>query len=136
MTRIGGIGGSTAPARRVARGAGGFALPEGAPDAASAAASAPGVPALLALQEAPAPPAGQPEERARRRAGMALDELRGLQLDLLRGRADTARLERLAELAGPAEHVADPTLRAALAEVALRARVELARRRVATASGG
>jgi hypothetical protein len=62
-----------------------------------------------------------------------LDDLRGLQLELLSGRADPARLARLAALAeGP--DAADPALQAVLREVSLRARVELARRRAAPAT--
>jgi hypothetical protein len=136
MTRVNGIGGSAVPARRAAR-AGGFGLPGAEPGpAARPAAAASGVAALLALQEGEGPGAPAPAaERARRRARAALQELGGLQLDLLRGTADPARLERLAALAGTASEVADPALRDALEEVRLRVRVELARRRVAPASG-
>jgi Class II flagellar assembly regulator len=63
---------------------------------------------------------------ARRRGGAMLDELRALQADLLRGAADPARLARLARLA-EGETGADPGLREAVAGIALRARVELAR---------
>jgi hypothetical protein len=134
MTRIGGIQGGVGPARRAARGAGGFALPAGS-ETTEAAGMAPtsSVSALLALQERPAAP-GHAAEQARRRGEAALDELRGLQLDLLRGQDDPARLERLARLAEPAAGIEDPALRAALAGIALRARVELARRHLATAS--
>lgn len=133
MTRIGAIQGGGLAVRRAARGAGGFALTGRSEAAETAPAAAPVAPsALLALQETPmAEPA---EERARRRGQAALDELRGLQLDLLRGQADPGRLERLAGLAGSAGEAADPALRAVLAEIALRARVELARLRVASAS--
>jgi hypothetical protein len=137
MTRVIGIGGGVAPARRAGRALGGFRLaePEAGP-AAGAAAATGGVAALLALQEgeatAPVPP---PAERARRRAQAALAELQGLQLDLLRGAADPARLDRLAGLAETAADPADPVLREAVQEVALRVRVELARRRIAPASG-
>ena len=141
MTRVGGIGGGTAPSRRAARSPGGFALPRGTDGAAEgptapAAGAAGGIPALLALQEHGA--ASGPAvvaDRARRRARRALDELGGLQLDLLRGEGDPARLERLLKLTASAEEVPDPTLRDALAEVTLRVRVELARRRAAFASG-
>lgn len=133
MTRVGGIGGGALPARRAARPAGGFALPEppaGAPPPPASAAA----PVLLAVQRSdPAP--SPPEERARRQAETVLDELRGLQLDLLRGRADPAALARLAALAEPAPGaVADPALRSLLAEVGLRVRVELARRRAGSAT--
>jgi hypothetical protein len=64
---------------------------------------------------------------ARRRAHTILDELRGLQAELLGGRADAARLARIAAL-GDGEDGADPGLREAVRAVALRARIELARR--------
>jgi hypothetical protein len=111
------------PSRRVTRSAGGFALP-GEPAGAAPASAAASIGTLFAVQEqAPLPPAG---ERARRRAGAMLDELRQLQLDMLRGTADPARLERLAAL-DAAGGAGDPVV----AEIALRARVELARRRTA-----
>jgi hypothetical protein len=53
--------------------------------------------------------------------------LAGLQLEMLEGGADPARLHRLAALA-PGDAGADPILRAAVEGVALRAHVELARR--------
>jgi hypothetical protein len=131
---VGRIGGAAAP-RRAVRAAGGFGLPGTGSAAAAATSSAGDVAALLALQEGERtrdlePPA----ERARRRARAALDELRGLQLELLRGGADPARLERLAELAEAEETLADPALREVVAGVALRVRVELARRRARLAS--
>ena len=128
-------GGATTRARR--RG-GGFGLPGAGGDSAgeagvagagTAAAAGP-IAGLLALQESGAQtPPESTEARARRRAGEALDELSGLQIDLLRGGADTARLERLAELAGETGEAVPPALAELLAEVRLRARVELARRR-------
>jgi hypothetical protein len=114
--------------RRGMRQVGGFALPAG--DAAAEARSlgaATGVSALLSLQEqAPVPVT---PDRALARAELILDELHGLQLDLLRGRADPDRLARLAALAESETAPADPALREALSLVALRVRVELARRR-------
>jgi hypothetical protein len=93
------------------------------------AASAPsGIAALLAVQDEDA---GTPAKReaSLRRATLALDELHGLQLALLRGGGDDpARLERLAALADGADPAAEPALRSLLAEIRLRARVELARR--------
>ena len=64
---------------------------------------------------------------ARRRAASILDELQGLQAELLGGRADPARLARLAALQS-GEEGADPALREAVRAIALRARIELARR--------
>ncbi|MBU8537652.1 flagellar assembly protein FliX [Falsiroseomonas tokyonensis] len=125
-------------AGRARRAGAAFALP-GTPEetAAPPAASAPAdLTGLLALQESgtPAPPEA-PAERGRKRANRALEELRGLQLDLLRGSAgDAARLERLERLAAPPEPGVEPALAALLAEVRLRARLELARRTVARPS--
>ena len=138
MTRVGGIGGGAAPARRIGRGAGGFTVPDAADGTAAASLSPVAGPALLALQEGPAPAAAA-EQRARRRGQAALDLLREVQLDLLRGGTAPARLARLAETAAAAAAEAppgDPALRAALAEVALRVRVELARRRAGRATAG
>ncbi len=125
-------------AGRSRRGAGGFALPDAAGDAAgsSEVAAPPTLGGLLALQESGVP--DRPEalaERARRRASQALDELRGLQLDLLRETPDDgARLARLEALAAAPEPGLAPELGALLAEVRLRARLELARRSVARRS--
>jgi hypothetical protein len=114
-------------ARAVRRG-GGFGLPAEVATA-SLAAAAPSAPlgGLLALQEDAAPEPA--EARARRRAGAALRELAGLQLELLGGNADPDRLARLQRLAEAEAEDAEPGLAALLQEVALRARVELARRR-------
>jgi hypothetical protein len=92
--------------------------------AASAAAAVGG--SLLAVQET-GDRAGR-DAAARRRGHAILDELRGLQAELLGGRApDPARLARLAA-SGAGEEGADPGLREAVRAVALRARIELARR--------
>jgi hypothetical protein len=136
MTRVGGITGGALPARRAAGRAGaGFALSGGTSAREGTATAAAGsVAALLTLQEQGAP-LEPPGERAARRGRAALAELKGLQLDLLRGKEDPGRLARLAALADSEEAAADPLLRHTLQEIALRARVELARRRVAFASG-
>lgn len=128
-------GGATGRARR--RG-GGFALSAGAGDSvaeggaaeAGQASAAGPIGGLLALQEsgAQAQPEGA-EARARRRAGLALDELSGMQIDLLRGSGDPGRLERLAALAEEGGESLPPALAEMVAQVRLRARVELARRR-------
>lgn len=125
-------------AGRARRGAGGFALPEAGEDpfAPAGVAAPPALGGLLALQDSNAPE--RPEaaaDRARRRASMALDELRGLQLDLLRETpGDAARLGRLEALAAAPEADLQPQLGALLAEVRLRARLELARRNAAATS--
>jgi hypothetical protein len=117
---------------RVRRAGGGFALPEmGGEAAASAAMSGPAaLGGLLALQDSgSAAPPEPPAERARRRARQALDELRGLQLDLLRdGPEDGARRSRLEALAAPVEPGLEPGLAALMEDIRLRARLELARR--------
>ncbi|MGG5886219.1 flagellar assembly protein FliX [Falsiroseomonas sp. HC035] len=113
---------------------GAFALPGQAAEAGAppelAAAAATG--ALLALQDAgAAPPPEAPASRARRRAGQALEELRGLQLDLLRGATDPGRLDRLERLAAESPVGLEPELAALVQQVRLRARLEIARRTVA-----
>jgi hypothetical protein len=130
MTRVGAITGGMVQARRAAR-PGGFALPSAPPELAPAAISAPAAAGLLALQATPAEPNA---ERQHRRAAATLDELRGLQLDLLNGAADPARLARLTALAESLDPRADSSLREAIGAVALRARLEIARRRAGRAS--
>lgn len=131
MTRIGAIGPGGTPARRSARG-GGFGLPAPPTEARGAAgAAAVSSASLLALQSVD--PARR-DSNAMARAAATLDELRGWQLDLLDGTADPARLARLQALADGPQATTDPALRAALADVALRARVEIARRRARPAS--
>lgn len=135
MTRIAGVGAGPAAARRAGRPAGGFAPPAGGAPASPAVATA--APLLLGLlEDAPHRGPARPSARGAARAG--LDLLRDLQLDLLRGAEDPARLARLAALAAEAEDAAgaDPALRAALAEIGLRLRVELARRRAGRATYG
>ena len=99
---------------------------EASPAAPSPSASALG--GLLALQEGligAALPDSVRDREARRRGREMLDDLASLQRGLLRGRPDPALLRRLAE-AGEID-AADPGLRALLVEIALRARLELAR---------
>ncbi|MGK7868719.1 flagellar assembly protein FliX [Falsiroseomonas sp. E2-1-a20] len=127
-----GIGGVASGRPR--RGGAGFALPgqaaeAGAPPELSATAA---TGALLALQDAgAAPPPEPPATRARRRAGQALEEMRGLQLDLLRGATDPGRLDRLERLAAESPAGLEPELAALVQQVRLRARLEIARRTVA-----
>ncbi|MCB1476785.1 MAG: flagellar assembly protein FliX [Rhodobiaceae bacterium] len=85
-----------------------------------------GVDALLALQ------AVDPDESRQRQAidhgRDILDTLESLKTDLLGGRIDGERLERLtAILRRRADHSSDPGLKAILAEIELRAHVELAK---------
>lgn len=128
MVGIRGVSGS--PAARPARGAHGTGFTLGAMAAAEGGAAAQGIAAtaaagLLALQESA--PAAERDARARRRGAAMLDELARLQADLLAGRAEPGRLEALAALAG-GDAGADPALAAAVAAIALRVRIELARR--------
>lgn len=146
MTGIPALSGTApalAPARVPAQATnGGFALPAAAaprgPGAASALAPAAALAGLLALQEA-GPEAVR--DRAARRHGRAmLAALAGVQLALLAG-ADggdgtgsggtapaAAALERLATLLDGMPPAEDPALAAVLGAVALRCRIELARR--------
>ncbi|WP_159348928.1 flagellar assembly protein FliX [Roseomonas harenae] len=130
MDGIGGVG-RAGPANgpRITSRGGGFRLPAGAKESTEAAAAQAATPlGLMALQEAE-------DAAARDRCGAArardmLKELSSLQAEMLRGAADPARLERLARLA-EGEAPADAVLADALASIALRARIELARRSVA-----
>ncbi|MDO9711148.1 flagellar assembly protein FliX [Paracraurococcus lichenis] len=129
MRGIGGVtGGPGRIGRRTGRGAAGFAPGEGTEAAAGAAPAAAAGPVglgLLAVQEAGERAAR--DRAARARADSILQELRGLQRDLLSGGGDRGRLERLAALE-EGEEGADPNLREAVQAVVLRARVELCRR--------
>jgi len=118
----------TSPARRTASGA--FSLDsEEAPRAANAA-SAPrgvgGIDVLIALQGLE-----DPAERRRRgvkRGRSALDALDALKLAFLAGSFDTGALARLMATTGTlGESTGDPGLDDVLAEIELRAEVELAK---------
>lgn len=123
-------GGTTVPGARTARGAsGGFRVGGGTDEAreasASSSVSAATAIGLLAVQESA--PAGERDARAFRRGEELLKELKALQLELLEGRADPTRLQQLARLT-EGEKPADPGLAEAVEAIALRARLELARR--------
>ncbi|MBR0657567.1 flagellar assembly protein FliX, partial [Plastoroseomonas arctica] len=90
-----------------------------------AAAVPPGL-SLLALQETGA--AAERDARARARGAALIATLAALQTGLLRGSVDSAVTARLAALS-EGEAAADPALAALLADITLRARVELARLR-------
>jgi hypothetical protein len=125
-----GRGGAVSPRGKTRSAASGFSLDglgsgsAAAETAAASATAAVGL-SLLAMQEN----GGRTgrDAAARRRAASILDELQGLQADLLGGRADPARLARLAALQS-GEEGADPALREAVRAIGLRARIELARR--------
>lgn len=135
MSGIRGLGG--VPARptsvRAAGSAGGFRLAQGQGVAVDVAAPASAVPAaalsLLGLQESAA--AAERDARARTRGLAMLSALAALQAGLLRGAVDAGLPARLAAL-GEGEAAADPALAALLAQVTLRARVEMARLATAT----
>jgi len=117
---------------RPAAGGGGFSVPtERAGGAAAAVPTAEvSLGGMLALQEAEG---GAVRDRAARRHGQQmLVELARLQRALLDGRVDAGALEQLASLAESVPLAADAGLRATMAEVALRARIELARHRPVT----
>ena len=81
---------------------------------------------ILALQEVPDPSARR--KRAVQRAEELLEELDQIRLGLLGGRIPLADLRRLAHsLAQQQEQVEDPRLAEVLAEIELRAAVELAK---------
>ena len=113
---------------RVRQGASGFRVAEEVCAQGASAAGATDVASgsvLLALQEA-----GDDDARdraARNRAREMMIELAALQRDVLRGRLSAANLKQLARLAEELPVAAAPALRAVLAGVVLRARVELAR---------
>jgi hypothetical protein len=126
--RKSGYAASAAPARR---GAGaGFSVAEGEAPSAPAAASTPravtSLGALIALQSIEDP--AEKRSRAVKRGRAALDALDEIKLGLLAGDLDGAALARLkAAAAGMAEISGDSGLDSVLAQVELRAAVELAK---------
>lgn len=132
MVGVGGVsGGMPAGRGRVQRkGRGGFSLATaGAGEAAATQAAVAALPiGVLALQEGA--PVEEREARARRRGEAALQGLAELQLALLGGAVDPARLEALAATLPAPEEALEPALAEALAAIRLRVRVELARRGV------
>jgi hypothetical protein len=85
-----------------------------------------GIDTLLALQGVEEP--GERRRKAVKRGRSALDALDALKLGLLSGTFDTGALARLKSVtAGLAEPSGDPALDAVLAEIELRAQVELAK---------
>ncbi len=127
--RVGGPGAAT-PAGKVRPGKGGFSLGgtgtagNAAEAHGAAAVAAPGL-GLLALQSGHGD--AERDREGRRRADSLLEDLAGLQREMLGGTADPARLTRLAALA-QGEAGADPALREVVEAITLRAAIELARR--------
>jgi Class II flagellar assembly regulator len=134
MTAINGLG-PAAPAGRTmksAAGAGAFRLDETSVSSGAAPTTAPttatteiSLAGLLALQ---ADDAGEARDRsARRRGRELLDALAALQRAMLGGEIDQDQLHDLAALVADVPDAADSRLRAAMEDVVLRVRVELAR---------
>ena len=85
-----------------------------------------GIDALLALQAVDDPLVSR--RKALRRGASLVDALEGLQADLLAGQASEGRLNRLLALLGQPRDRVEPEIAALLADIELRARVELAKR--------
>lgn len=118
---------ATDRARRT-RSGGGFHVADAAADPMTGVHAATGLGGLLALQELP------PESSDRRAwsDGMAiLQELRALQAGLIGASTTDAGAERIERLLASVTTPSDPRLASLLGQVALRARIELWRRRQA-----
>jgi len=122
----------TTSVKRKERSGGGTGFAEalkGGAERASHTAGAPGVgalDALLALQQAPDALSGR--AKARKRGEQLLDELDRIRIGLLVGRIPLAGLKRLsALLSQPRPDVDDPRVEQVLAEIEVRAAVELAK---------
>ena len=133
MKVTGPTGPSASAGARPARASGGFSVPAagGAAPAAAAGAAAgvsgvAGVSALMALQGVE--DATERRRRAVRRGGGLLDRLDELKLALLAGESGDSTLERLGRSLLEERPVdADPGLNSLLAQIDLRAAVELAK---------
>ena len=132
MSSVEGIGPPRLPIARRENPRGGFSVGADAAHApaspqATEAASPAAVGSLLALQEQ----AGDEREnrQSRRRAQELLQLLAALQRALLQGRDDADSLRNLAALVERLPTAPDPALQSIMQSIALRARVELARRR-------
>ncbi|MCP8937323.1 flagellar assembly protein FliX [Alsobacter sp. SYSU M60028] len=131
---------SVGPARSVERraGAGHFSI-DASKEASSAQTAAPvtlsGLDGLLALQAEEDPLARR--RRAARRGHSILDALDRLKVAILSGRLDPAELGRIRQmLSERREATADPALDDALAQIELRASVELAKLAARPGPGG
>ena len=129
-TRLGGVNAKTS-AMRKSGGGGGFSLqstdqPTRTAGSAASAGSVHGIEALMALQGIDDPLTGK-KRRAVRRGLDILDILEEMKLDLLSGRISAERLARLAGIVDRYQDSGDPEVNAVIAEIELRALVELAK---------
>lgn len=125
------IGQGAYPARRTQSGSG-FSLPEAESHAPaqrpSGAVAVPGLDTLLALQSVDI--ASERRRKAISRGRRLLDQLDAMKLGVLEGSLTPAAIESLsASLAEAREATDDPALEGILAEIELRAEVELAKLR-------
>jgi hypothetical protein len=84
-----------------------------------------GIDAILALQAADGPLTGR--KKAVRRGASLLDSLEDMRTDLLIGRIDPDRLDRMADMLSEVRERSLPGLDALLDDIELRVRVELAK---------
>ena len=126
-TSVAGTAGLRAPRRSA--GQGGFTLPPELGEAStiveSTGVAATSLSTLLALQEVDTPT--EQDRKAHRHAEILLDELQALQLEMLGRPPDSGRLHRLAGMIHGLPVATHLGLRAAVAAVAMRAELELAR---------
>ncbi|WP_165498352.1 flagellar assembly protein FliX [Siculibacillus lacustris] len=120
------------PIRRGGEAGAAFSLPnaDGGPARPATIAGALGVQdlaSLLALQQIPSEDPRERRRRAVKRGFDLLDVLEGVKIDLLSGGVPIDRLERLVHLLGQKRPAEDAELDALVAEIELRARVELAK---------
>ena len=133
MKVTGPSGPSSPNGARPAKPAGGFSVPSATGAASAGATATPaavsgvaGVSALMALQGVE--DATERRRRALRRGGGLLDRLEELKLALLSGEAGEGTLERLGRSLREERPIdADPDLNSLLAQIDLRAAVELAK---------
>lgn len=123
---------SAANSKRRASGASGFdahmntgAAAAGASGGTSGVGQVLAMDALVALQSVESDGARKREQIDR--SGALLDELESLKADLLSGRVDARRLGRISELVSKHAQVQDPALADLIAQIDLRAQVEMAK---------